>query len=87
MSATIVPVLISTTQKLHTLQALAHKVKPINEAMWARAEEVTGVEGIAEEYYGYYNDSADLVLAHTIVGMPFMRVFNRGVRKESRLHL
>lgn len=45
--------------KLHTLQALAHKVKPINEAMWARSEEVTGVEGIAEEYYGYYNDSAD----------------------------
>ena len=29
--------------KLHTLQALAHKVKPINEAMWARAEEMTGV--------------------------------------------
>ena len=45
--------------KLHTLQALAHKVKPINEVMWARSEEVTGVEGIAEEYYGYYNDSAD----------------------------
>ena len=45
--------------KLHTLQALAHKVKPINEAMWARAEEVTGVEGIADEYYGYYNDAPD----------------------------
>jgi phenylpropionate dioxygenase-like ring-hydroxylating dioxygenase large terminal subunit len=44
--------------KLHTLQALAHKVKPINEAMWARADEVTGVTGIAKEYYGYYNDSA-----------------------------
>jgi Rieske 2Fe-2S family protein len=44
--------------KLHTLQALAHKVKPINEAMWARAEETTGVTGIADEYYGYYNDSA-----------------------------
>ncbi|MDC0172271.1 aromatic ring-hydroxylating dioxygenase subunit alpha [Gammaproteobacteria bacterium] len=44
--------------KLHTLQALAHKVKPINEAMWARAEEATGVTGIANEYYGYYNDSA-----------------------------
>ena len=38
--------------KLHTLQALAHKVKPINEAMWARAEEMTGVAGIADEYYG-----------------------------------
>ena len=45
--------------KLHTLQALAHKVKPINEAMWARAEEATGVSGIADEYYGYYNDAAD----------------------------
>lgn len=44
--------------KLHTLQALAHKVKPINEAMWSRAEEVTGVAGIADEYYGYYNDSS-----------------------------
>ena len=44
--------------KLHTLEALAHKVKPINEAMWARAEEITGVKGIAEEFYGYYNDSS-----------------------------
>ena len=46
--------------KLHTLQALAHKVKPINEAMWARAEEMPQVSaGIADEYYGYYNDAAD----------------------------
>lgn len=44
--------------KLHTLQAAFEKVKPLNEAMWARAAEVTGVPGIAEEYYGYYNDSA-----------------------------
>ena len=44
--------------KLHTLEALAHKVKPINEAMWGRAEEITGVEGIADEFYGYYNDSS-----------------------------
>ena len=27
--------------------------------MWARAEEATGVSGIADEYYGYYNDAAD----------------------------
>ena len=26
--------------------------------MWARAEEITGVKGIAEEFYGYYNDSS-----------------------------
>ncbi|MDG1485463.1 MAG: aromatic ring-hydroxylating dioxygenase subunit alpha [Porticoccaceae bacterium] len=44
--------------RLHTLEAPAEKVKPINQAMWARAEELTGVVGIAEEYYGYYNDAA-----------------------------
>jgi Rieske 2Fe-2S family protein len=44
--------------KLHTLEAPSEKVKPINRAMWARAEEITGVPGIAEEYYGYYNDAA-----------------------------
>ncbi len=44
--------------KLHTLQALAHKVKPINEAMLARSEQVTGVPGVADEYYGYYNDAS-----------------------------
>ena len=43
--------------KLHTLEAPSEKVKPINQAMWARAEELTGVAGIAEEYYGYYNDA------------------------------
>ena len=43
--------------KLHTLEAPSEKVKPINQAMWARAEELTGVPGIAEEYYGYYNDA------------------------------
>ena len=44
--------------KLHTLEAPSEKVKPINRAMWARAEEITWVPGIAEEYYGYYNDAA-----------------------------
>ena len=44
--------------KLHTLEAPFEKVKPINEAMWARAAEMTGVPGIAAEYYGYYNDAA-----------------------------
>ena len=44
--------------KLHTLEAPSEKVKPINQAMWARAEELTGVPGIADEYYGYYNDAA-----------------------------
>ncbi len=43
--------------KLHTLEAPSEKVKPINQAMWARAEELTGVAGIAEEYFGYYNDA------------------------------
>jgi Rieske 2Fe-2S family protein len=43
--------------KLHTLEAPSAKVKPINEAMWARAEEMTGVPGIADEHYGYYNDA------------------------------
>ena len=43
--------------KLHTLEAPSEKVKPINQAMWARAEELSGVAGIAEEYYGYYNDA------------------------------
>jgi Rieske 2Fe-2S family protein len=40
--------------RIHTLKALAHKVKPINEAMWARADEVTGVPGIADAFYAYY---------------------------------
>lgn len=43
--------------KLHTLEAPSAKVKPINEAMWARAEKITGVPGIADEHYGYYNDA------------------------------
>ena len=43
--------------KLHTLEAPSAKVKPINQAMWARAEKITGVPGIADEHYGYYNDA------------------------------
>ena len=43
--------------KLHTLEAPSAKVKTINEAMWARAEKITGVPGIADEHYGYYNDA------------------------------
>ena len=44
--------------KLHTFEAPSEKVKPINDAMLAKAEELTGVPGIADSYYGYYNDSA-----------------------------
>lgn len=43
--------------KLHTLQAAYEKVKLLNEAMLARAEEVTGVAGIADKYRAYYNHS------------------------------
>ena len=42
----------------HTLKELAHKVKPLNEAMWARAEEVTGVTGITDDFYEYYNQAS-----------------------------
>ena len=43
--------------KLHSLEAPFEKVKPLNEAMWARAAEATGVPGIANDYYAYYNDA------------------------------
>lgn len=44
--------------KLHTLKDLERNVKPINDAMLARAEEVTGVEGIGNDFYDYYNDAS-----------------------------
>ncbi len=44
--------------RMHTLAAPDEKVKPINEAMLARAEELTGVKGITDDHYAYYNDSS-----------------------------
>ncbi len=44
--------------KMHTLAAPDDKVKPINDAMLARAAEITGVKGITDDYYAYYNDSS-----------------------------
>ncbi len=39
----------------HTLKELDHKVRPLNEAMWARAEKVTGIKGITAGFYDYYD--------------------------------
>lgn len=44
--------------RLHTLKELAHKVAPINDAMLARAESVTGVSGIGLEHYEIYNQAS-----------------------------
>ena len=43
--------------QMHTLAALHEKIRPINEAMLARAAKVTGVEGIANDHYAYYNQA------------------------------
>ena len=44
--------------KLHTLKELEHKVKSINAAMLARAERVTGVAGIGDDFYDYYDQAS-----------------------------
>ena len=44
--------------KLHTLKELGHKVKSINAAMLARAERVTGVAGIGDDFYDYYDQAS-----------------------------
>lgn len=46
--------------KLHSLQEPRSRVKPLNDAMLARAEEITGVEGIGEEFYAAYAESTDM---------------------------
>ncbi len=43
--------------RLHTLKELDEKVAHINEAMHARAEEVTGVAGILDSPYHIYSDA------------------------------
>ncbi len=41
--------------KSHSLKALAHQVRPLNEAMLARCETVTGVAGLADEVSENYS--------------------------------
>lgn len=44
--------------RIHTLKELPEKVQALNEAMLARADEVTGVVGIGHEYYEYYGSAS-----------------------------
>ena len=46
--------------KLHSLQEPRSRTKALNNAMLARAEEITGVEGIGEEFYAAYAASTDM---------------------------
>lgn len=45
--------------RLHTLKALPHKVKNINETMLARADEVTGIKGITKEVNEIYGKTKE----------------------------
>lgn len=46
-----------TYAKMHSLKDLNEKSLPINEAMFARSEEITGVQGMADEIYHLGDDA------------------------------
>jgi len=66
--------------KLHTFKDLYEKSAPIVEAMLARSDEVTGVDGMSKHYTKTYNDAESLAPVFTPCDMGCTTDLSRAVR-------